>query len=91
MAALLELYTQQFLLFVLVLTRLGTLVGTMPSFGGAGVPMQVRAFLAVAFALLVTPLHWGMEVTPPENLAHLTSMLAKEALLGLAIGISMHI
>ncbi len=91
MALLLAQYQQQFLIFVLVLTRIGTLVMTMPSFGGANVPMRVRAFLAVGISMLITPLHWGVEVESPANLAILTALLAKESLLGLAVGLTMHI
>lgn len=91
MAALLQLYFHQFLIFMLVLTRMSTLVMTLPAIGGNGVPMQVKALLAVSIALLITPLHWGVEVQPPENLAALAGLLAKEALLGLAVGLSLHL
>jgi flagellar biosynthetic protein FliR len=91
MGLLLQMYLQQFLVFVLVLTRIGTLVFTLPSISGSGVPMQVRALLAVTIALLVTPLQWGHEVPEPANLAHLTSMLAKEGMLGLALGATMNL
>lgn len=53
--------------------------------------MQVRAILAVTIALLVTPLHWGQEVPQAANLAHLTALMAKEGMLGLALGATMHL
>lgn len=91
MGLLLQLYLQQFLVFVFVLTRIGALVMTLPSISSNGVPMQVKALLAVTIALLVTPLQWGQEVPEPANLAHLTSMMAKEGMLGLALGATMHL
>lgn len=86
MSSLLTLYFHQFLTFVLVLTRIGALVMALPVFGGTGTPMQARALLAVTIALLVTPLHFGQVTVQPENLPALAGILAKEALLGVALG-----
>lgn len=86
MSPLLTLYFEQFLTFVLVLTRVGALVMALPIFGGTGTPIQARALLAVTIALLVTPLHFGQPLVPPESLPALAGILAKEALLGLALG-----
>src|SRR5262249_7667359 len=83
---LLTLYFHQFLIFVLVLTRVGALVMALPVFGGSGTPIQARALLAVTIALLVTPLHFGLPAPQPDNLPMLVGILAKEALLGLALG-----
>ena len=46
----------QVMLFTYVLARVGGLVGTLPLFTGGETPMQVRAILAIAMALLLTPL-----------------------------------
>lgn len=86
MSNLLTLYFEQFLTFVLVLTRVGALIMALPIFGGTGTPMQARALLAVTIALLITPLHFGQILTTPENLPALVGILAKEALLGIALG-----
>jgi flagellar biosynthetic protein FliR len=86
MSSLLTLYFHQFLTFVLVLTRVGALFMALPIFGGTGTPMQARALLAVTIALLITPLHFGQVTVEPENLPALVGVMAKEALLGLALG-----
>lgn len=89
MSPLLTLYLDQFLIFVLVLTRLGALLMTMPVVGTATVPMQVRALLAVGISLVITPLFWGQPIPAPENLLVLGTLLAREALLGLALGLAL--
>jgi flagellar biosynthetic protein FliR len=88
---LLNLYLDQFLIFVLVLTRLGCLLMTLPMLGTATVPMHVRALLAVAMSLVVTPLYFGLPAPPAENLFLLTALLAREAALGLALGLAVMI
>jgi flagellar biosynthesis protein FliR len=87
-SSLLTLYLDQFLIFVLVLTRVGSLLMTLPVLGTATVPMQVRAFLAVAIALIIAPLHFGLPIPTPEHLPALALLLGKEALLGLALGLA---
>jgi flagellar biosynthesis protein FliR len=91
MSAFLHLYLDQFLIFVLVLTRVGCLLMTLPMLGTASVPPHVRAFLAVAISLVITPLYWGLPIPPPENLLVLTVLLTREAVLGLALGLSVMI
>jgi flagellar biosynthetic protein FliR len=91
MSPLLTLYLDQFLIFVLVLTRLGALLMTMPVLGTATVPVQIRALLAVGISLVLTPLFWGQPVPAPENLVILGTLLAREAMLGLAIGLALMI
>src|SRR3569623_455888 len=88
MSPLLTLYLDQFLIFVLVLTRLGSLLMTLPELGTASVTQQIRALLAVAISLILTPLFWGQPIPPPENLLTLGTLLARESVLGLAIGLS---
>lgn len=91
MSALLHLYLDQFLIFVLVLTRIGCLLMTMPVLGTATVPLHVRAFLAVAISLVITPLYWGVPIPPPENLIELSVLMTREAVLGLALGLAVMI
>jgi len=85
---LLHLYLDQFLTFVLVLTRVGSLLMTLPVLGTATVPWQVRALLAIAISLILTPLFWGQPVPAPENLLVMGSLIAREAVLGLALGLA---
>jgi len=81
-------YLDQFLTFVLVLTRVGSLLMTLPVLGTATVPMQVRALLAVGVSLILTPLFWAQPIPAPENLLVLGAMLVREAILGLALGLA---
>jgi flagellar biosynthetic protein FliR len=91
LSPLLTLYLNQFLIFVLVLTRIGALVMTLPVLGGSNIPMQIRALLAISVALLIAPLHWGVTLPEIENLAALGMLMARETLLGLALGTSVMI
>jgi flagellar biosynthetic protein FliR len=86
MATLLNQYLDQFLIFVLVLTRVGALLMALPFIGSQSVPMQVRALLAVALSVVITPLHWGLTPPVPANLVDMAVILGREALLGLALG-----
>jgi flagellar biosynthetic protein FliR len=52
------------------------------------VPLHVRALLAVAVTLVITPLYWGLPVLSPENLLALAVVLTREAVLGLSIGLA---
>lgn len=88
MSPLLTLYLDQFLVFVLVLTRIGSLLMTMPVLGTAMVPWQVRALLAVGVSLMLTPLFWGQPLPQPENLLMLGALVAREAVLGVALGLA---
>jgi flagellar biosynthesis protein FliR len=88
MSPLLHLYLDQFLIFVLVLTRVGSLLMTLPVLGTATVPWQVRALLAVAISLILTPLFWGQPIPPPQNLLILGALVAREAVLGIALGLA---
>jgi flagellar biosynthetic protein FliR len=88
MSSLLALYLDQFLVFVLVLTRVGSLLMTLPVLGTATVPWQVRAMLAIGVSLMLTPLFWGLELPRPENLLILASLLLREVVLGVALGLA---
>ncbi|TWU59426.1 flagellar biosynthesis protein FliR [Rubripirellula tenax] len=77
------------MLGVLVLTRLSTLLMSMPAIG-VGVPNRVRAFLALTMTLLMLPT--VAEVTPSDalptmdNLIDLVIAMAREAMIGMLIG-----
>ncbi len=81
----------QFLLFTLVVCRVSGLVMTAPVFGAPDVPMQVRAFLAVALSVLVMPLVWGQTLTPPGALIHYLVIVGAEVLIGFTLGMAVNI
>jgi flagellar biosynthetic protein FliR len=88
MSPLLLLHLDQFLIFVLILTRVGCLLMTLPVLGTATVPWQIRALLAAGISLMLTPLYWGQSITPPDDLIELGVLLAGEAILGLGLGLA---
>lgn len=88
MSPLLNVYLDQFLIFVLVLTRVSSLLLTLPVLGTATVPWQVRGLLAIGVSLMLTPLFWAQPLPLPENLLMLGTLMAREAVLGLAMGLA---
>jgi len=91
LSALIELYRDQLLLFVLILTRISTLVMTAPIFGSRNVPVRIRAFLAIGFALIITPVHFDEAREMPDDLVNVSVLVAREAVLGLALGLAVMI
>ena len=49
----------KFILFTLVLARVGGLTMTAPIYGTNDVPLRVRIVLAASLALLIVPSQWG--------------------------------
>jgi len=82
-----EVDVGKFLLFTLVLTRVSGLTMTAPVFGSRDVPMQVRAFLAFALALLITPTQWHVSVEHPRTMINYLTFLGSELLIGLCLGL----
>jgi flagellar biosynthetic protein FliR len=81
----------RFMVFTLVLTRTSTLLMTAPIFGTAGLPRHVRALVAVAISLLVTPVYLGTTLPPVEQIVDYGHLLVNEALTGLLLGLSVNI
>jgi flagellar biosynthetic protein FliR len=91
MPSLIQSFLDQFLLFTLVLTRVSGLFMTLPVFGTQAVPLQFRGLAAVSIALLITPSFWGTAPPEPGNVVGLLVVLGREAVLGLALGLSVNI
>jgi flagellar biosynthesis protein FliR len=88
-----RLLEQNLLLVVLVLTRLSTLLMTLPAIG-VGVPTRVRALLALLLTLLMVPTVASLDSHRAPQAAHLidlTVMVAREAAVGLLIGMTIQI
>jgi flagellar biosynthetic protein FliR len=81
----------RFMVFTLVLARTSGLILTAPIFSSLGLPRQVRAFLAVAIALLITPVFLGASMPPINDLGHYGHLLVNEVAVGLLIGMGMNI
>jgi len=91
MSLLESLLLNQFAMFTLVLARIGGLIMVAPIFGTQAAPAQIRAFLAVALALLITPLFSSNPPADMNNLIIYGKYLANEALVGLLLGFGMTI
>jgi flagellar biosynthetic protein FliR len=82
-----QLDLEKFLLFTLVLTRVSGLTMTAPIYGTNDVPMQVRALLAVALALLITPTQWHVAVEYPRTTINYLVFIGGELIIGLCLGL----
>lgn len=86
-----EIPLAHFFVFTLVLTRISGLVLVLPLLGTSDVPMQVRALLTLAVALLLTPLQVDHAVPLPENLVGYALLVGSELVIGVALGTGMAI
>ena len=91
MSPLYDLLLNQFLVFVLVLTRISGLVMTAPVFGTRSAPMRVRSLLALGLAMVVTPMYGDAAVPFPGNIINMLVLIGREAVLGLALGLAVMI
>ena len=71
---------------LLVFVRIGTALSTLPGFGEAYVTPRARLILAMAVALLVTPLVSETLPGEPDQASVLLALLAGEFFIGLFIG-----
>ena len=81
----------RFMMFTLVLARTGALVMTAPIYGSQALPRRIRALLAVAMSLLVTPVYLSTSVPPVEHVVEYGRLLVNEALIGVLLGLGMNI
>lgn len=81
----------QLAVFILVVARVGGLVAAAPLFGSRAAPMQFRAFLAVAMALLITPIFAGQTPADPTNMLQFGKFVLNETLVGLLLGVGVTI
>lgn len=74
------------LVFAVVLARVGGLVTFAPFWGHGAIAPRVRALVALALALCVTPVVMPRLPTPPADLVGLTLVLLGEVIVGCALG-----
>jgi flagellar biosynthetic protein FliR len=87
LAPLVELYADQLVISLLVLTRLGGLMMAAPVIGSHSVPVRLRALLVLALTLMIAPLQWAGPWEGPHNMLQLLILVAQETLVGLALGL----
>lgn len=74
------------LIFIVVLARMGGLVSFAPFWSHKAAPTQVRILLALALALVITPVVAATLPTPPSDYLSLTIIIVGELLIGCALG-----
>lgn len=79
------------MIFTFVLARIGGMIVIAPIFGTLALPRQVRVFLAVAMALLVTPVYLNTSLPPVTDLATYAHLMANEVAIGLLLGLGVTI
>jgi flagellar biosynthetic protein FliR len=77
----------KFILFTLVLARVGGLMLTAPIFGTSHVPLRMRIFVAASVTLLVLPAEWNVLVECPADTIQYAVLLGCEALIGACLGL----
>lgn len=86
-----DLTMNQFVIFMLVLTRVSAMIIAAPMFGSQNLPMRVRAIIAIGLSLLVAPVFAHIDLPSPENLIALSLLISSEAVVGLALGFGINI
>lgn len=84
--SILNLLSQPLWVFLTALARISPVLMLTPPMTSASVPMRVRAVLAIAIALMLTPLIWSRATPIPSDLIHLLIGMAGEMLLGFLLG-----
>ena len=79
------------IVFALVSARVSGLVMTAPLLMSAEVPLQVRAFLTITMALLLTPGSARRAACVPARLVGLAVLIASELMLGMILGLGVMI
>ncbi len=87
MTALFDLGSGYVALLTLVLVRTSGIVLVAPIFGTNDVPPTVRAFFAMALALIVAPTQAGNLSAMPGSLIEFSVMLAAELIIGVVLGL----
>lgn len=75
-----------FLIFLLILVRIGALFSIAPIFGHASVPIQVKIWLSFVMSLLLFPVIDKTAFVVPRETLLLLGLILKEFVVGFAIG-----
>jgi flagellar biosynthetic protein FliR len=85
---LLDVYREQFSEFLVVFSRVGGMVATIPFLGAANIPRIIKSWMALILALVFTAILYPMDITYATTTAGIIAQLSGEAVIGLAIGFS---
>lgn len=72
--------------FILILTRIGTIVSLMPGIGDSFVPKNVKAMFAISFSFILTPVISMNITTIPSSIFQFAMLVVTEAMIGVFIG-----
>ena len=79
----------RFVLFTLVLARVGGLTMTAPIYGTRDVPLHVRGLLAAALAMLIFPTQWHATIECPGTVPSYLVLVVGEAIIGACLGLGL--
>lgn len=91
MELLVALFTNQLLVFVLVLSRVSGFIMLAPIWGSSTMPIQIRAFLAIGISIIVAPVLWHTPIEDPGNVINLMILIGCEVAVGLSLGLAVMI
>ncbi len=78
---------QDFILFLLVFTRVTTAFVIFPVFNSSMIPIQAKIGGALFITLLLLPLiNHNIKITPPPDMTHIIFSISREVLVGLILG-----
>ena len=83
-----QIAAEQFVAFILVLTRVGGLFVLAPVFSARALPAQAKVVVATALALALTPVASRGQPIPTDT-AGITVLVVKEAIVGLAFAFAL--
>lgn len=81
-----EVPLRPFLVFLIVLARIGGLVTFAPFWSNKAANVKVRAVLGIVLAVALTPVVMSRIATPPSDVGSMTVILAGELLIGCIFG-----
>ncbi|MEP6847343.1 MAG: flagellar biosynthetic protein FliR [Acidobacteriota bacterium] len=81
-----EIPLRPFLVFIVVLARVGGLVSFAPFWAHNAINVKVRAVLGIVLALALTPIVMGRIETPPSDVTSLAVIVAGELVIGMIFG-----
>jgi flagellar biosynthesis protein FliR len=86
-----QITAEKVILLTLIVSRVGGLVATAPIFASRDAPMQFRALLAMAVALLILPGQWTANIPYPTSALDYLLLVVGEALVGVSLGLGIDI
>src|SRR6195256_1911109 len=77
--------------YILVLTRIGTMLMLLPGLGELNVPVRIRLAVALLLAAVLLPLHQSAYQLDLRSFGPLIAMLGEEMFIGAVLGLSVRL